>query len=272
MIDSFEEYLRQGEPNRARKATAWKTAIGLQQVDDLLPSQYLIETARKNIEGSITIAEAKQRIDTYYKQHPVKSSEDRVEEADKVSIRITEMLSEETFSFSLAEYIAIHRRLFYGLYKFAGKIRNYNISKEEWVLDGETVLYASADSLLATLEYDIEQERQFNYEGLDQQAIIKHIAHFTSYLWQIYIFGEENTRTTAVFLIKYLRKLGYRAVNNDMFAKHSWYFRNALVRANYANLAKGVHKTDKFIVRFLLNLLFFEKNAFQDEELHVNFQ
>lgn len=168
-MDNFEEYLRQGEPNKAEKAKVWKTAIGLQQIDGLKPSDYLIETAKQNIEGDITIEEVKQRIDSYYKQQPTQSSEDRTEEADKVSARIAEILSEQTFTFSPIEYLNIHRRLFKGIYKFAGKIRDYNITKQEWALNGETVLYGSAESLKATLEYDFEQEKKFNYKGLSPQ-------------------------------------------------------------------------------------------------------
>jgi fido (protein-threonine AMPylation protein) len=209
-MDNFEDYLRQGEPIKAEKAKDWKTAIGLQKVDGLKPSDYLIETARQNIEGDITIEEVKQRIDSYYKHHPIENDENRTEEADKVSARITEILSEKTFAFSPAEYLTIHRRLFQGIYSYAGKIRDYNITKQEWVLNGETVLYASAESLKATLEYDFKQEKVFSYIGLSQQEIIEHLAQFISYLWQIHIFGEGNTRTTAVFLIKYLRKLGFK--------------------------------------------------------------
>lgn len=268
-MENFDEYLRQGEPNKAEKAKVWKTAIGLQQVDGLKPSEYLIETAKQNIEGDITIDEVKNRIESYYQQHPSKSDEDRTEEADKVSARIAEMLSEQTFTFSPAEYLNIHRRLFIGIYKFAGKIRDYNITKKEWVLNGETVLYASADSLKATLEYDLEQERKFSYKGLNEQEIIEHIAHFTSNLWQIHIFGEGNTRTTAIFLIKYLRKLGYKNVNNDLFANHSWYFRNALVRANYEDLSRGIYRTEKFLVRFLSNLLLKGNFSLKNREIHI---
>ena len=270
-MNNFEEYLRQGEPNKAEKAKVWKMAIGLQQVDGLKPSDYLIETARQNIEGDITIEEVKQRIDSYYKQQPVKNDESRTEEADKVSARITEILSENTFTFSPAEYLAIHRRLFQGIYSHAGKIRDYNITKQEWVLNGETVLYASAESLKATLEYDFQQEKAFNYRGLSQQEIIEHITQFISYVWQIHIFGEGNTRTTAVFLIKYLRKLGFKEVNNDLFAEHSWYFRNALVRANYEDLSKGIYKTDKYLIRFLLNLLHNEIHLLKNREMHVHY-
>lgn len=268
-MDNFEEYLRQGEPNKAEKAKLWKTAIGLQQVDGLKPSEYLIATAKQNIEGYITIDEVKKRIDSYYQQHPTKTDEERTEEADKVSARIAEMLGEQTFTFSPAEYLFIHHRLFQGIYKFAGKIRDYNITKKEWVLNGETVLYASANNLKATLEYDFEQERKFSYKGLSEQEIIEHIAHFISYLWQIHIFGEGNTRTTAFFLIKYLRKLGFKKVNNDLFAENSWYFRNALVRANYEDLSKDIHKTEKYLLQFLSNLLFKENYLLKNREMHV---
>ena len=268
-MENFDEYLRQGEPNKAEKAKVWKTAIGLQQVDGLKPSDYLIETAKQNIEGDITIEEVKKRIESYYQQHPTKTDEDRTEEADKVSARIAEMLSEQTFTFSPAEYLTIHRRLFKGIYKFAGKIRDYNLTKKEWVLNGETVLYASADSLRATLEYDFEQERKFNYKGLGEQEIIEHIAHFMSNLWQIHIFGEGNTRTTAIFLIKYLRKLGFKNVNNDLFADHSWYFRNALVRANYEDLSRGIYRTEKFLIRFLSNLLLKGNLSLKNREMHI---
>ncbi|MCX6231506.1 MAG: Fic family protein [Bacteroidetes bacterium] len=269
-MDNFDDYIRQGEPNKAEKARDWKTAIGLQQVDGLIPSDYLIETARKNIEGDITIEEVKQQIDSYYRQHPVKNDESRTEEADKVSARIAEILSEKSFTFSPAEYIAIHRRLFQGIYKYAGKIRDYNITKQEWVLNGETVLYGSARSLKATLEYDFEQEKKFSYKGLSQQEAIEHIADFISYLWQIHIFGEGNTRTTAIFLIKYLRTFGFN-VNNDMFAEYSWYFRNALVRANYNNHAKNIHAANEFLLRFFENLLLGENHILKNREMHIRF-
>ncbi len=269
-MDNFEEYLRQGEPNKAEKAKIWKTAIGLQQIDGLKPSDYLIETAKQNIEGDITIEEVKQRIDSYYKQHPTQTQDDRTEEADKVSARIAEMLSEQTFTFSPVEYLNIHRRLFQGIYKFAGKIRDYNITKQEWVLNGETVLYGSAESLKATLEYDFEQEKQFSYKGLSQQDTSEHIAQFISYLWQIHVFGEGNTRTTAIFLIKYFRTFGFK-VNNQLFEQHSLYFRNALVRANYKNHTKGIHATNEFLLRFFGNLLLGENNTLQNREMHIHY-
>ncbi len=270
-MENFEEYIQQGEPNKREKAQVWKTAIGLQQVDGLKPSDYLIATARQNIEGDISIEEVKLLIDSYYKQHPVTDSENRTEEADKVSARIAQLLGEKTFTFSPAEYLNIHRRLFQDIYSQAGKIRDYNITKQEWVLNGETVLYASAESLKDTIEYDFGQEKQFSYKGLNLAETIQHITSFVSGLWQIHPFGEGNTRTTAVFTIKYLRTFGFEG-NNSLFEKHSWYFRNALVRANFNNLTKDIHATNEFLLRFFGNLLHGENNILKNSEMLVTSQ
>jgi fido (protein-threonine AMPylation protein) len=268
--DPFKEYLRESEPDKAHKGYAWSTAIGLQAVDGLKPSKYLIDTAIQNIEGKITMKEAQSLIDSYYEERPVHLSDDeRTEEADKVSSRIAEILSETAFSFSPNEYISIHRKLFLGIYKYAGKIRDYNITKKEWVLDGATVMYGSASELRATLEYDFSQEKDFSYKGLSMDEIIHHLAVFVSRLWQIHIFGEGNTRTTAVFFIKYLRTLGFTAAN-DIFAENAWYFRNALVRANYTNLQKGIHETTEYLEAFLRNLLLNEKNELHNRNLHIS--
>ena len=268
--DPFKEYLKESEPEKVDKSYAWSTAIGLQAVDGLKPSKYLIDTAIQNIEGKITIKEAQNLIESYYKEKPVHlSNEERTEEADKVSSRIAEILSETAFSFSPNEYISIHRKLFQGIYSHAGKIRNYNITKKEWVLDGETVIYGSASELRATLEYDFSQEKSFSYRNLSMDEIIHHLAIFVSRLWQIHIFGEGNTRTTAVFFIKYLRTLGFSATN-DIFAENAWYFRNALVRANYTNLQKGIHETTEYLEIFLRNLLLNEKNELHNRDMHIS--
>lgn len=269
-MNDFEEYIRQGEPQKRGKGYAWQTAIGLQAVDDLKPSEYLIQTARQHIEGEITIEEAKQLIDSYYQSKTVRTDiEDRTEEADKVSARIAEILSENTFTFSPVEYITIHRRLFQGIYKFAGKIRNYNITKKEWVLRGDTVLYAGAGSIRETLDYDFTQEKNFSYKDLNINEAITHIAKFISGIWQIHAFGEGNTRTTAVFTIKYLRTFGF-SISNETFANHSWYFRNALVRANYNNWGKGIYATTEYIETFFRNLILSEHNELKNRTMLVH--
>jgi fido (protein-threonine AMPylation protein) len=266
-MTDLENYSAQGEPEQKERGYLWDTAIGLQQVDGLKPSDYLIATANENINGNITLAQANTRIESYYKAHPVQiEDESRTEEADKVSARIAQMLAEKTFSRSPPEYISIHRRLFAGIYPFAGKIRDYNISKSEWVLNGATVYYASAQSIRETLDYDFLQENSFHYKGLSMRETIEHIARFVSGLWQIHAFGEGNTRTTAVFAIKYLRTFGFD-VTNDIFAANAWYFRNALVRANYNDFKIGIHATQEYLDRFFGNLLLGEKNKLLNREL-----
>lgn len=269
MDNLFEEYLREKEPQKIEKSYAWHTAIGLQAVDGLEISEYLLDTAKKNIDGDITFEEANALIHSYYKENSTHTITDRTEEADKVSVRIAQLLSEKSFVFSPAQYISIHTQLFSGIYNHAGKIRDYNITKPEWVLNGNTVMYGGAQELCATLEYDFAQERKFSYKGLSMEQIIKHLAVFISRLWQIHVFSEGNTRATAVFFIKYLRTLGFD-VTNDIFAENAWYFRNALVRANYNDLKNNVHETTEFLELFLRNLLLGEKNELKNRNLHIN--
>lgn len=267
--DPFKEYIRESEPNKREKGYAWQTAIGLQAVDGLKTSKYLINTAIRNIEGDISIDEANSLLNSYYEKNPKQDPGDRTEEADKVSVRIVKVLSETGFSFTPNEYISIHKKLFTGIYRHAGKIRDYNITKKEWVLDGETVFYGNASELRDTLEYDFSEERTFSYKGLSINEIIHHLAVFVSRLWQIHIFEEGNTRTTAVFFIKYLRTLGFDATN-DIFAENAWYFRNALVRANYNDFKIGVHETTEYLELFLRNLLLNEENELHNRVMHIS--
>lgn len=272
VMDDLNGYLRAKEPGMREKAYAWKTAIGLQKVDGLTPSDYLIATAKKNIEGEITLAESRKLIEGYYKSRPTKAPDaacGRVKEADLVSQHIAEILAEPTFSLTPASFVAIHRKLFRGVFGHAGKIRDYNITKSEWVLDGDTVRYESADVIAATLEYEFERERRFDYRGLTPLETVSHLVRFVGDVWQIHAFGEGNTRTTSVFTIKYLRHLGFD-VANDVFAEHAWYFRNALVRANYVNLPQGVHPTPVYLERFFANLLLGERNELKSRFLHVS--
>lgn len=267
----FEEYIRHTDASKKDKTLAWSTAIGLQQVDGLKPSSYLYETAKKNIEGELSFDEAKNLIDSYYESPTARNQDDeRTEEADKVSSRIAQILSEPSFNFSPSHLIAIHKRLFEGIFKFAGKIRDYDITKKEWVLNGDTVMYGASFELKAALDYDFEMERNFKYKGLSTDEIIKHITFFVSRLWQIHAFGEGNTRTTAVFTIKYLRSMGYK-VDNDIFAQNSWYFRNALVRANYKNLIEGIEENPVYLERFFRNLILGENNELKNRYTHIDY-
>ena len=268
----LEEYIRQGEPEQSEKSTAWKTAIGLQDVDGLKTSEYLLETAKEHIEGKIDIKTAQKRIHSYYEERQTRTEiEEGTKEADIVSARITELLGEKTFQFSPAEWKMIHKRLFKGVFSHAGEYRTYNITKKEWVLNGETVLYASADSIRDTLDYDFGQEKEFSYEGLSAGDAVRHIAKFTSGIWQIHPFCEGNTRSTAVFIIKYLKTFGF-SVNNEIFAENSWYFRNSLARANYNDLGKGISATTIYLERFFENLLMGYQNELKNRFIHVDYK
>ncbi len=269
----FESYIREGEPDKKEKSIAWSIATGLQQVDGLTPSAYLYKTAKRNIEGEISIEEAKKLIDSYYESKTSRTEDDDdTEEADKVSTRITELLSEKSFSFTPNQLLSIHERLFKGVfYKVkAGKFRDYNITKKEWVLNGDTVLYANADLINETLKYDFETEKNFDYSKLSKEDAVKHITRFVANIWQIHPFGEGNTRTTAVFTIKYLRSLGFN-VNNEPFEKHSWYFRNALVRANYTNMQKGIYMNTEYLEKFFRNIMLGENNELKNRYTHIDY-
>ena len=267
---NFDEYIRQGEPSQREAAYAWSTAIGLQAVDGLKTSEYLNDLARRNIEGEITIDEVGKLLDNYYERKTVRDNGDiDKEEADKASKNIRKILSVKTIDFSTKGYISVHRRIFDGVMKHAGQLREYDISKREWVLDGDTVDYLNWEDLRRALDYDIEQERNFSYKGITNDQLVAHITKFVSGLWQIHPFGEGNTRTTAVFTIQYLRLLGFD-VENDLFAKHSWYFRNALVRANYKSAMKGVDFTPVYLERFFRNLLLGEQWVLRNRYLHIH--
>ena len=265
----FDEYIRQGEPDTQQKAYNWQTAIGLQAVDGLRTSDYLLQTARQHIEGQIDMEEVQVLLKSYYQNRSSRlPDEQQTEEADRVAANITRILSTRTLAFNTNGYVALHRQIFEGVFKFAGQIRDYDISKKEWVLRGDTVSYLNYQDLRAALDYDIQQERDFDYSGLNMQQIVAHIARFVAGLWQIHAFGEGNTRTTAVFTIQYLRSIGFD-INNSLFARHSWYFRNALVRANYKNAQRGIMYDFSFLEKFFRNLLLGEDNELKNRTMVI---
>ena len=267
------QYIKDGEPNRIEKAKVWEMAIGLQDVDGLKPSKYLLDTAKEHIEGRIGIEEVEQRINKYYKILNSREQEkaDNNEEADKVSVRITEILSDKSFNFNPVELINIHKKLFSDIFEFAGKIRDYNFTKDEWVLDGDTVIYASYEIIMPSLQYDFEQEKNFSYKDITFDDAIKHLCRFTSNIWQVHPFCEGNTRTTALFIIKYLRTFGFD-INDDVFAKHSWYFRNSLVRANYKKFDSNIFENISFLEKFFYNLLAGTNYELRNRYTHISYQ
>ncbi len=267
----FEAYERVAEPHKREKASAWRTAIGLQDVDGLEVSDYLKKAAVRHIEGDITIDDVREQLKSYYVS---KEAHDRgsagKEEADRVAANIAKLLGEKSFSFTALEFLNIHRHLFEGIFKHAGEIRPYDISKKEWVLNGDTVLYGRAADIMMALRYDIQQEKDFNYKGLPLDDVVRHVADFVALLWQNHPFREGNTRTTAVFVIKYLRSIGFK-VDNDLFANNSWYFRNALVRANYRNVSKGIEPDKSFLIKFFRNLMLDEHNELRNRYMLIGY-
>lgn len=268
-LNEFAGYFEAKEPGRRERAEAWATAIGLQKVDGLTPSRYLVETAKAHIEGSITQVEAQQRIRAYYEaKDEVLRPDPSKEEPDKVSERMVAVINDGGFEFTPEYYISIHRKIFSGFLSSAGKLRVNNIGKREWVLKDESITYGDKDSLLSSLVRDFQEEREFDYGGQPPESIIPHFVRFIAQIWQVHPFAEGNTRTTAVFAIKYLRSLGYRVTSN-MFKDHSWYFRNALVRANYADYQRGVKREWGYLEAFFRNLLLGETNELKSRYLLI---
>ena len=244
-----------------------ETGIGLQDVDGLKNSSYFLSQVDRYIKGEISLEELDKIVSSYYENKP--NDGERTEEADIVSNRIAQIISDDSFIFTVGQLVSIHKRLFEGIFNHAGKLRDFNFIKREWVLDGRSVIYGDYHELSSTLEYDFEIERKFKYDGLSDDEVIEHLATFISNLWQIHAFQEGNTRTTAVFFIKYLRTLGFD-VTNDVFAKNAWYFRNALVRANFRFIRKGIYDNKTYIILFLRNLLLHERNALKNRDLRIN--
>ena len=206
--EDFDEYIRQVEPSAQQSAVDWQTAIGLQQVDGLKPSQYLLDVAQRNIEGDITIDEVRQLLDSYYRCKVGRTPDaDETAECDKAAANIKKILSTNTFAFNTNGFVATHRRIFDGVFKHAGELRTFDITKKEWVLGGDTVNYLNWEDLRRAIDYDLQQERDFSYKGLTEEEKVRHICRFVSGLWQIHPFCEGNTRTTAVFTIQYLRSM-----------------------------------------------------------------
>ena len=243
-----------------------ETGIGLQDVDNLKNSAYFLSESERYIKGEISLDELEEIVSSYYKNKP--NEEERTKEADTIAQRIAKILSDDFFSFTVGQLVSIHKQLFDGIFSHAGKLRTYNFYKKEWVLDGASVTYGDYRDLEAVLEFDLSLEKRFRYIGLSKEEVVEHLAIFISNLWQIHAFEEGNTRTTAVFIIKYLRSLGFD-VTNDSFSENAWYFRNSLVRANYNDLSKGIEEDRSFLIKFLNNLLFNEHNVLSNKELHV---
>lgn len=255
-----------GSEDKGVKQKYWNMAIGLQEVDNLKPSQYLINLAEKNVNGEIDNRSIEKLLYSYYESDTSTNEQVRERECDIVSNRIVELLNTSGVTFNYTELKSIHRYLFKDIYDFAGEFRTYNIVKKEPILNGESVIYGNFFAIEDTLDYDFSIEKKQNYSSMNIDKVINRISEFTSAIWQVHPFLEGNTRTTAVFIERYLNTIGFK-VNNEMFEKNSVYFRNALVRANFADFSRGISSDNKFINMFFQNLLNDQTNIIDAEEL-----
>ena len=265
-----ENYIIENETQDTKKKQEyWNTGIGLNKVDNLEPSKYLIDLSKKNINGELKYSEVENLLKTYYEtQNQSDISIQREKECDIVSLRIAQLLEDKSFGFSPVALKNIHKFLFKDIYDFAGNYRNYNITKKEEILNGDTVKYVNYQDIESYIEYDFKEDKDFDYSKLNKDEIISHIIKFTSSIWQIHPFGEGNTRTIAVFIEKYLNSIGFN-INNDMFKNNSSYFRNALVRSNYGNIPKGIYPTFQYLAMFFENLLQGKEHELKNRELYV---
>ena len=266
---SVNEYEEIYKPANYIKQLQWDMAIGLQQVDNLKPSKYLEQISEKNILGELTIKEVEQSLREYYttkeKQKDINHNE---LECDFVSMRIVELLGQDNFELSIDYLKYIHKYLFQDVYEFAGEFRKIDFSKHEKILNNDSVAYGDSKTLTESLEYDISLEKEKNYKDMSIVEVINNITDFTSNIWQVHPFREGNTRTTAVFIEKYLISLGYN-VDNSLFKDKSVYFRNALVRSNYFNNYLNIKEDKTYLIKFYENLLLNKNNNLHSEDLII---
>ena len=263
------KYEEINKPSEYIKKTEWDMAIGLQEVDNLKPSKHLENLLEENIIGKLSLDEVKEELRTYYVEKEKKNEVDYNElECDFVSTRIVELLQEDKFELSVDYLKYVHKYLFQDVYKFAGNFREVDFSKSEIILNKDSVAYGDSNTLKESLEYDISQELEKDYKEMNMVEVINNITNFSSNIWQVHPFREGNTRTTALFIQKYLISLGYN-VDNTLFKDKSIYYRNALVRSNYFNNELGIKEDNSYLIKFYENLLLGKNNNLRSEDLIV---
>ena len=263
------EFIKNANQEIEKIQSEWDMAIGLQLVDNLKPSNYLKELSVDNIYGKKSLKEIELELKNYYTKKMKEQSIDSSEyECDLVSTRIVELLQDNKFELSIDFIKSIHNSLFKEIYDFSGKLRDYNFSKKEIILNGDSALYGDFKTIEESLKYDINLEKKKDYKSMSKEEIIISISDFTSRIWQVHPFKEGNTRTTAIFIEKYLKKLGY-IIDNSLFKNKSIYFRNALVRSNYSNRELNIKPTNKYLFYFFENLLLEKNNSLESRDLIV---
>lgn len=266
---SINEYKEEYKSSNYIKQLQWDMAIGLQEVDNLKPSKYFEKLVNDNVDGNLTIDQVKNELQEYYIEKKQKNEINHNElECDFVSTRIVELLQEDNFELSVDYLKYIHRYLFQDVYEFAGEFRKIDFSKHEKILNNYSVAYGDCTTLKESLEYDVSLEKDKNYKEMNIVEVIDSIAKFSSSIWQVHPFREGNTRTTALFIEKYLISLEYN-VDNTLFKDKSVYFRNALVRRNYFDNYLNIKEDNSYLIKFYENLLLSKNNNLDSEDLIV---
>ena len=266
---SINDYIETETPNNYVKQQEWDMAIGLQEVDNLKPSKYLEKLLQENVTGKKTIYEVEKELKEYYVEKEKNNEVNHNElECDLVSTRIVELLQENNFELSIDYLKYVHKYLFQDVYEFAGEFRKVDFSKHERILNNDSVAYGDHKLLEQSLDYDITLEKNKNYNEMNIVDVINNITDFSSSIWQIHPFREGNTRTTAIFIEKYIVSLGYN-VDNTLFKDKSVYFRNALVRSNYFNNYLNIKEDNSFLIKFYENLLLGKNNNLHSRDLIV---
>ena len=263
---SINDYIEAEPPKNYVKQSQWDMAIGLQEVDSLKPSKYLEKLLQENVTGEKTIYEVEKELKEYYTEKENINHNEL--ECDLVSTRIVELLQEDNFELSIDYLKYVHKYLFQDVYEFAGEFRKVDFSKHERILNNDSVAYGDHKLLEQSLDYDITLEKNKNYKEMNIVDVINNITDFSSRIWQIHPFREGNTRTTALFIEKYLVSLGYN-VDNTLFKDKSVYFRNALVRSNYFNNYLNIKEDNSFLIKFYENLLLGKNNNLHSKDLIV---
>ncbi len=266
---SINDYIEAEPPKNYVKQSQWDMAIGLQEVDSLKPSKYLEKLLQENVTGEKTIYEVEKELKEYYTEKEKNNDINHNElECDLVSTRIVELLQEDNFELSIDYLKYVHKYLFQDVYEFAGEFRKVDFSKHERILNNDSVAYGDHKLLEQSLDYDITLEKNKNYKEMNIVDVINNITDFSSRIWQIHPFREGNTRTTALFIEKYLVSLGYN-IDNTLFKDKSVYFRNALVRSNYFNNYLNIKEDNSFLIKFYENLLLGKNNNLHSKDLIV---
>ena len=178
-----------------------------------------------------------------------------IEARKEVSNRINKLSQIDDFELSIEYLKAVHKYLFHDFLVSSGEFRNYNLKKSEIIINDHSVKYTDYHNIETNLRYDFEEEKKINYKYLEPDKQIKKIAEFTARIWSTHPFIEGNTRTTSIFIQKYLKYLGF-STNDEYFKTNSKYFRNALVKASYYNQIYKVTQDYMPLMKFYKKLLY----------------